>query len=241
MSGHSPKFVIIDGNALVHRAWHALPPTMRTKKGEIINAVYGFTLILLGVIKNLKPDYLAVTFDLAGPTFRHEKYKDYKATRVKQADELYAQFPRIKEIVRAFAIPIYEKAGFEADDVIATLVKNPEVEKIKSIIVTGDLDTLQLVDKNTEVYTLHQGLADTITYDVEQVKKRFAGLTPEQMVDFKALRGDPSDNIPGVKGIGEKGAIELIKQFGSLKNLYQNLASAKIKDRYRALLKEQQK
>ncbi|MBN1779299.1 MAG: DNA polymerase I [Candidatus Buchananbacteria bacterium] len=232
------NFVIIDGNALIHRAWHALPPTMITKKGEIINAVYGFTMILLRVFKDLKPDYLAVTFDLKGPTFRHEQYENYKATRVKQADELYDQIPRIKEVVRAFNIPIYEKQGFEADDIIATLVRDKNVEKIKSIIVTGDLDTLQLVDKNTEVYTMYKGLSDTITYDTERVKERYDGLLPEQMVDFKALKGDPSDNIPGVKGIGEKGAINLIKEFKTLENLYKNIESEKISDRYRKLLIE---
>src|SRR3989338_642047 len=126
------KFVVIDGNALIHRAWHALPPTLTTKSGEVVNAVYGFTMILLKVLKDLKPDYLAVTFDLAAPTFRHRQYDQYKATRVKQSDELYAQFPKIKEVVRAFNIPIYEKEGFEADDVIATLVKDKSVENLQS-------------------------------------------------------------------------------------------------------------
>jgi len=241
MSKAKEKFVIIDGNALIHRAWHALPPTLQTKSGEIVNAVYGFTMILLKVLKDLKPEYLAVTFDLKAPTFRHQEYKEYKATRVKQADELYAQFPRIKEVVRAFNIPIYEKEGFEADDVIATLVKDKQVEKIKSIIVTGDLDTLQLVDENTEVYTMHKGIADSVTYDINQVKERFEGLTPKQMVDYKALRGDPSDNIPGVKGIGEKGAINLLKEFKTLENLYQNLDSKRISERYQKLLVENEK
>jgi DNA polymerase-1 len=241
MVAKKEKFIIIDGNALIHRAWHALPPTLTTKSGEIVNAVYGFTMTLLKVLKDLKPDYLAVTFDLKGPTFRHKEYKEYKATRVKQADELYQQFPRVKEVVKTFNIPIYEKEGVEADDVIATLVKDKAVEKIQSVIVTGDLDTLQLVDANTEVYTMHKGMSDTITYDIAEVKRRFDGLTPAQMVDYKALRGDPSDNIPGVKGIGEKGAINLLKEFKTLENLYQNLDSKKIKDRYRNLLKEHKK
>ena len=238
MAKKQEKFVVIDGNALVHRAFHALPPTMSTKDGEIVNAVYGFTLTLLKVLKDLKPEYLAVTFDLAGPTFRHQRYDQYKATRVKQVDELYQQFPRVKEVVRAFNIPIYEKNGYEADDVIATLVRRPEVEKIKSVIVTGDLDTLQLVDDNTEVLTMHKGIADTLIYDTSEVKRRFDGLTPQQMVDYKALRGDVSDNIPGVRGIGEKGAISLLKAFKTLENLYQHLDSPKITDRYRQLLKE---
>src|SRR3989338_1854035 len=143
MSGHKKKLIIIDGNALVHRAFHALPPTLATKSGEIVNAVYGFTTILFKVLKDIKPDYLAVTFDLTGPTFRHKEYKEYKATRVKQADELYAQFPRVKQMVRAFNIPIYELEGYEADDVIATIVRDKRVQDMKSIIVTGDMDTLQ--------------------------------------------------------------------------------------------------
>jgi len=241
MSKNKEKFVVIDGNALIHRAWHALPPTLTTKSGEVVNAVYGFSMILIKVLKDLKPNYLAVTFDLAEPTFRHKEYKEYKAQRVKQADELYAQFPRIKEVVRAFNIPIYEKAGFEADDVIATLVCDKAVEKIQSIIVTGDMDTMQLVDANTLVYTMHKGLSDTVTYDIDAVIARYDGLTPAQMVDYKALRGDPSDNIPGVRGIGEKGAIGLLKDFKTLENIYKNLDSDKITERNRKLLKEHEK
>jgi len=241
MSAKKEKFIIIDGNALMHRGWHALPPTMSTKDGQIVNAVYGFTMTLLKVLKDLKPDYLAVTFDLAAPTFRHKQYKKYKATRVKQADELYEQFPIVKKVVKAFNIPIYEQGGYEADDVIATLVKDKAVEKIQSVIVTGDLDTLQLVDDNTEVYTMRKGISDSFIYNIAEVKRRFDGLTPEQMIDYKALRGDPSDNIPGVKGIGEKGAIGLLKDFKTLANLYNNLDSKKIKDRYRNLLKEHEK
>ncbi len=233
------KFIIIDGNALMHRAWHALPPTMSTKSGQVVNAVYGFTMILLKVLNDLKPDFLAVTFDLAAPTFRHKEYKEYKAQRIKQADELYQQFPIVKKLVKAFDIPIYEKKGFEADDIIATLVKDKSVEKIQSIIVTGDLDALQLVDENTEVYTMHKGISDTVIYDIEKVKDRFDGLKPNQMVDYKALRGDPSDNIPGVKGIGEKGAINLLKRFETLENIYKNINSEEITDRYRNLLTEQ--
>ncbi|MFA6215447.1 MAG: DNA polymerase I [Patescibacteria group bacterium] len=239
MNNKKEKFIIIDGNALIHRAWHALPPTLTTKTGEIVNAVYGFTMILLKVLNDLKPDYLAVTFDLKAPTFRHKQYNEYKATRVKQADELYAQIPRIKQVVKAFNIPIYEMAGFEADDVIATLVKDKQVKNLQSIIVTGDLDTLQLVNDQTEIFTMHKGISDTLTYNEIEVKRRFDGLMPSQMVDYKALRGDPSDNIPGVKGIGEKGAITLLKEFKTLDNLYKNLSSKKISDRYRNLLTEQ--
>lgn len=226
MSKNPKKLVLIDGNAIIHRAYHALPP-LTTKRGELVNAVYGFTSVLLKVISELKPDYILATFDLKGPTFRHEEYKEYKATRVKAPDELYAQFDRVKEVVRAFNIPIYEKEGFEADDVIGTMAAQAEKETgVENIIVTGDLDTLQLIDDKTKVYALRRGMSDTTIYDEEAVAKRY-GLKPEQMVDYKGLRGDPSDNIPGVKGIGEKTAGELIQKYGSIENIYRNLAEIK--------------
>ena len=237
MSTTPDKFVIIDGNAIMHRAWHALPP-LTTKSGLLINAAYGFTSILIKVLKDLKPDYVAVTFDLKEKTFRHEQFDGYKATRKKQPDELYNQLPLIKEVVTAFSLPIFEKSGFEADDVIGTLVKEKSVQNLQTVIVTGDLDTLQLVDKNTTVYAMHKGISDSIIYDETEVKKRFDGLTPAQMIDYKSLKGDPSDNISGVPGIGEKGAINLIKEFGSLENIYKNLNSKKITPRYQKLLAE---
>ncbi len=217
------KFVIFDGNALVHRAWHALPP-LTTREGMLVNAVYGFTTIFLRVLKELKPKYVAVTFDRREPTFRHQEFKAYKAQRQKQSQEFYDQIPLIKEIVAAFNLPIYEVPGFEADDIIGTVTKiiSSEYPELESIIVTGDLDTLQLVDEHTKVYTLKHGLVDTITYDQKAVKERY-GLEPQQLIDYKSLRGDPSDNIPGVKGIGEKTAAELIKNFGNLDNLYKEL------------------
>lgn len=241
MNDKKQKFVIIDGNAIIHRAWHALPPTLMTKKGEMVNAVYGFTSILLRVLKDIKPDYIVATFDLKGPTFRNHEYAQYKATRVKKPDELYAQIPLIKEVVSAFGIPIFEKQGFEADDIIATLVHyvNGQMSNVKCIIVTGDMDTLQLVGDSTEVYSINRGISDVIVYNTERVIERYEGLTPDKLIDFKALRGDPSDNIPGVKGIGEKTAIELIKEFKTLENIYKNLSSEKIKPRYKKLLEEQ--
>jgi DNA polymerase-1 len=223
----SKKLVLVDGNAIVHRAYHALPP-LTTKKGELVNAVYGFASLLLKVINDLKPDYILATFDLKAPTFRHEEYKEYKATRVKAPDELYAQFDRVKEVVRAFNIPIYEHAGFEADDVIGTMAAQAEKadKNLENIIVTGDLDTLQLVDKKTQVYALRRGMSDTMIYNEAAVAEKY-GLKPEQMVDYKGLRGDPSDNIPGVKGIGEKTAVELLKKYGSIENIYKNLSEIK--------------
>src|SRR3989344_1658760 len=226
--------VLIDGHALVHRAYHALPP-LNTGSGELVNAVFGFSSILLKMLKDLAPDYIAATFDLPGPTFRHKEFEEYKATRVKAPDELYAQITRVKEVLAAFNIPIFAKEGYEADDILGTILRqlktNPSAalgvknEKLKTIIVTGDLDTLQLVDKNTSVYTLKKGVKDTIMYDEAAVRERFGGLSPGQMNDYKGLKGDPSDNIPGVPGIGEKTAVELLKEFSSLENLYKRLES----------------
>ncbi|MFA6525528.1 MAG: DNA polymerase I [Patescibacteria group bacterium] len=244
MSAKQKKIVIIDGNALIHRAFHALPP-LQKKDGTLVNAVYGFTTILLRVLKEIDPEYVAVTFDLKGPTFRHKEYKEYKATRIKQPDELYNQIPIIKDLVRAFNMPIYEEEGFEADDVIGTITRHKKITEnnIKSVIVTGDMDALQLVNSNTEVYTMRKGIADTVTYDRKAVKEKFDGLEPEQMIDYKALRGDPSDNIPGVKGIGEKGAITLLQDFGTIEKIYESLEKAdkkseKISERTQKLLIE---
>lgn len=225
MSNRNKRLVIIDSNALIHRAYHALPP-LTTKKGEIVNAVYGFLLVFLKVIKELKPDFVMAAFDVPSPTFRHKKFKEYKAKRQKAPDELYAQIPKVKEFLRILNVPIYEKEGFEADDIIGTMTKivsrKLAYPKPEIIILTGDLDTLQLINKNIKVYTLKKGVKDAVFYDEEAVKKRY-GLRPEQLVDFRGLKGDPSDNIPGVSGIGEKTASKLIKQFGSLENLYQKI------------------
>src|SRR3989338_7060234 len=219
------KLVLIDGNALVHRAFHALPPL--SQKGDPTNAVYGFASILLKVIRDLKPDYMIATFYLPAPTFRHSEFADYKAHRPKTPDELVSQFPKVKEVVSAFNIPIYEMAGFEADDIIGTItdkIKNQK-SKTKTIIITGDLDTLQLVDdENTIVYTLKKGITETMIYDEKAVRERFDGLKPSQFNDFKGLKGDPSDNIPGVPGIGEKTAIKLLLEYGSIEGIYDSIA-----------------
>ncbi|MBI5530789.1 MAG: DNA polymerase I [Candidatus Doudnabacteria bacterium] len=240
----TPRYMLVDGNALIHRGYHAIP-VLNTKSGEQTNAVYGFTTILLRAIKDIKPTHIACTFDLKGPTFRHLQYKEYKGTRVKTDQELYDQIPRVKEVVRGLNISIYEKEGFEADDLLGTLAvkihkDDPEAEVI---IVTGDLDTLQLVNHKIRVYTMRKGITDTVIYDARAVRERY-GLAPEQMVDYKALRGDPSDNIPGVTGIGEKTAAGLIKDFGSFENLYKEIksgkAEGKIKARVLELLKTQE-
>jgi DNA polymerase-1 len=234
------KIIIIDGNALVHRAFHALP-ALSTKDGKVVNAVYGFTSILLKILKEMKPEYLALTFDVAKKTFRDDIYPEYKATRVKQPQELYDQIPIIKNLAQTMNISIYEKENFEADDVIGTLCQHPEVDKkeLETNILTGDLDTLQLVNSHTKVIALKKGITDTFLYDEQAVVERF-GLKPSQLIDYKALRGDQSDNIPGVKGIGEKTASELIGKFGCIERLYDELNAEKtnINGKLAKILKE---
>ena len=243
MANKKEKFIIIDGNALIHRSFHALPP-LTTKSGQMVNAVYGFTSVLLKAIKEFKPAYIALTFDRKEKTFRHEEYKEYKATRIKAPDELYEQIPLAKEVAEVLNIPIYEKAGFEADDIIGTLTKKVG-SQIEKIIVTGDMDAMQLINNSTKVYTMSRGMSDSILYDEQAVIDRY-GLKPEQIIDYKALRGDPSDNIPGVKGIGEKTAVELLQEFKTLDGIYkyielvkkQESKDTKIKDRILGLLEE---
>ncbi len=224
----------------MHRAYHALP-ALATAGGTLTNAVYGFTTVLLKTLKEVKPDYLAVTFDTKAPTFRHKLYKEYKATRVKKPQEFYDQFALAHEVAEAFGISVYERDGFEADDVIGSIASAALAEpNLKTIIVTGDLDALQLVDERTVVRTFKKGIADTADYDAAAVRERF-GLTPTQIVDLKALAGDHSDNIPGVTGIGEKTAVELLQKFGSVEKIYSALAAggkkaAAISERVRELL-----
>lgn len=221
------RFMLVDGNALVYRAYHALPP-LTTKKGELVNAVYGFTTLLLKAIHDLKPEYAAVTFDV-GKTFRHEQYTEYKAHRAKMPDELFMQFDRVKEIVKALNIPIFTAQGFEADDVIGTLSVQAKKHHIETVIVTGDMDTLQLVNHLVKVYTMRKGFTDTVLYDEAAVQEKY-GLSASQFVDFKALKGDASDNIPGVNGIGEKTAVSLIQGFHSLDKVYEFLETKDLAD-----------
>jgi len=214
--------LLIDANALVHRSYHALPPL--SHEGQPTNAVYGFTSILLKVLRELKPVFVIATFDLAAPTFRHEAFAEYKAHRPKTPDDLISQFDAVKEVTRAFSIPVYEKEGFEADDLIGTIAKKVKSGKIKveTLILTGDLDTLQLVNDSTKVVTLKKGVSDTMVYDARAVRERF-GVDPNQMTDFKGLKGDPSDNIPGVSGVGDKTAAELISRFGTVEEIFSHL------------------
>jgi DNA polymerase-1 len=219
------RLILIDAHALIHRAYHALPATMSAPDGFSTNAIYGFTSVLIKVLKELKSNYVVAAFDRPEPTFRHEEFEDYKAQRPETASDLIEQIPRIKEILEVLGISVFEKAGFEADDIIGSLVKKFSGE-FEIFIVTGDLDTLQLVGPNVKVYTLKKGVTETIIYDVKAVKGRF-GLEPSQMVDFKGLRGDPSDNIPGVPGIGEKTAAALLQQFGTIERVYSALEKGK--------------
>jgi len=215
------KLVVIDSYALIHRSYHALPP-LTSPKGVLVNGVYGFMLFFLKMINDLKPDYIVATFDMAAPTFRHKEYKKYKAKRIKMPDNFYEQIQIVKNLLQVFNVPILEKEGYEADDIIGTITEKLKNKDVKSFIVTGDLDTLQLISDKVFVYTLRRGIQDQVIYDREKVFERFE-LKPEQLIDWKALRGDPSDNVPGVPSIGEKTASTLIKEFGTLDNLYKKI------------------
>ncbi|MBI4239410.1 DNA polymerase I [Candidatus Uhrbacteria bacterium] len=215
-------FMIFDGHALLHRAWHALPP-LTTQKGEMVNAVYGFASIFMKALKEYSPLYVAVTFDKKGPTFRHKEYAEYKAHREKKPDEFHDQLIRVREFLSLLGIPLFEKDGFEADDIIATLCKHLEKERVETMIVTGDRDSLQLIDGSTNVLLFRKGISEADLIDETKVAEMYGGLAPKQLLEYKALRGDPSDNIPGVKGIGEKTAIGLIAAHGSLRGVYEAL------------------
>jgi DNA polymerase-1 len=220
----SKKLVIFDGHALVHRGYHAIP-YLTTKDGMPTNAVYGFTMMMLLALRDLKPDYVAVAWDAPGKTFRHDKYKEYKATRKKADQELYDQFPTTKEVVAAFNIPLIEKPGYEADDIIGSLSKQFE-EQVDVVIVTGDMDELQLVSDKTTVFTMRKGFSDTFVYDEAAVREKY-GVTPQEFIVYKALKGDTSDNIPGVAGVGDKTATYLVSKYHTLDDIYSNLDELK--------------
>ncbi|HJO81714.1 MAG TPA: DNA polymerase, partial [SAR202 cluster bacterium] len=217
--------LLLDGHALLHRAWHAIrdPLTVRST-GEEVRAVFGFFNSLLRTLADRKPSHLAVTFDLPQPTFRHESFKEYKAHRPPTPPELRSQFGRIRQLIEAFDIPIYEQAGFEADDVLGTLCRQAEEQQIETIVLTGDTDTFQLVSPWVRVQ-LSFAVQKKTLYDATAVKERYGGLGPEHIADIKALQGDTSDNIPGVPGIGIKTAIKLLTDYGSIDGIYENLDS----------------
>jgi DNA polymerase-1 len=225
------KLVLIDGNAILHRAYHALPKTLTNKKGELTNAVYGFTSMLLRIIEDLKPTHLAVCFDRKEPTFRKKMDKHYQAHRPKMDDELSGQFPKVRELAQAMGIPVYDKAGYEADDLIGTIAskvtketrKRGKEERVDEVvIITGDRDILQLVTDEVKVYLPVKGLSEAELLDASGVKEKL-GVLPENIDDYKALVGDSSDNYKGVPGVGPKTALKLLGEYGDLSGIYQNL------------------
>jgi DNA polymerase I len=245
MAKKKKKLVLLDAHAILHRAYHALPD-FSSSKGEPTGALYGLCAMLLKLVKDLEPDYIAACYDLPGPTYRHDVYKHYKAGRAKTDELLVAQLERSRDIFSAFSVPIYEKEGFEADDILGTIVeilkKNKEVD---IVIASGDMDTMQLISgKGVQVYTLKKGINETVLYDEKAVEKRF-GFKPKYLPDYKGLRGDPSDNIIGVKGIGEKTATALVQKFATIEKIYAALKKRKaifnkigIKERIIAILQE---
>lgn len=219
------KIMLIDGNSLMHRAFHALPPLM-TSKGIHTNAVYGFVNMLMRIIKEESPDYIAVAFDRKAPTFRHKEYTEYKANRSRTPEELIGQFDLLKQILNAMNIRYVEKDGYEADDLLGSLSKKAEEAGLLTLIVTGDKDTLQLVSPKVRVMLTRRGISEMELYDQEKMMERF-GIPPEAVPDMKGLMGDSSDNIPGVPGIGEKTALKLLREYGTLENLLENADALK--------------
>ncbi len=220
------KLVLIDGNAILHRAFHALPP-LANKNGEVVNAVFGFFSMFLKILDELKPQYIAVCFDKKAPTFRQKIYLGYQATRPKMADELASQIDILHNSLRNIGIPIFEVDGYEADDLIGTLAAQSQKSKIKNqkletIIVSGDRDMLQLVNSHVWVLAPVVGITKMILFNRQKIEEKY-GLSSHQMIDYKALVGDPSDNYPGVLGIGPKTASELLRKYGTLENIYKNL------------------
>ena len=214
------KFILVDGQGLLYRAFYALPQ-LTTTYGQVVNAAYGFTMILIRLLEEEKPEYMVITFDTPVPTFRHKEFKEYKAHRKKMPDELISQIPLIREIIDNYNIATCSKEGYEADDVIGTLAKEAEKRDCDTIIVTGDKDAFQLISPHTKIMTTIKGVTQVKIYDEEGIRKKY-GVDPKKIVDILALKGDSSDNIPGVPGIGEKTAVALIKEFGSVENILSN-------------------
>jgi DNA polymerase-1 len=217
------RIVLLDTHAIIHRAYHALPD-FSTSSGEPTGALYGLSTMILSIVKDLKPNYIIACYDLPGGTFRNEMTETYKANRKKGDDALVEQIVKSKEVLEAFSIPCYEKKGYEADDLLGTIAEKLKQEKENEIIIaSGDMDTMQLVDKDqVKIFTLRKGLSDTVMYDEKAVVERFS-FGPKFLPDYKGLRGDTSDNIVGIAGIGEKTATTLINHFGTIENLYKKL------------------
>ena len=220
------KIILIDGNNIAYRAFYALPQTIATTDGTITNAVYGFTTMVLKLIDEYKPDNIIAAFDSKTPTFRHELFKEYKAQRMKMPEELILQFPLIKEVLETINIKCIDAEGYEADDIIATLANKLTDNFDEILIVSGDKDILQLVNDKIKVMALKKGITDTVTYDAQGVIEKL-GVTPDKIKDLLALMGDSSDNIPGIKGIGPKSAVELVKKYGNIEEIYKHLNDIK--------------
>lgn len=219
---------MIDGNAILHRAFHALPP-LTSKNGEVVNAVYGFFSMFLKIIQDLKPQYLAVCFDKAAPTFRQQLYVGYQAKRPKMADELLPQIGIVHDVLKKANIAIFEIDGYEADDLIGTLANQAQSAKrkaqnLETIIVSGDRDMLQLVNSHVKVLAPIKGMTEVILFDSKKVEEKY-GIKPSQVIDYKALVGDASDNYQGIMGIGPKTAASLLRKYGSFEKMYKNINS----------------
>ena len=216
------RLFLIDGSALFYRSHFAfIRNPLINSKGENTSAVFGFASSLIKILTDDKPDYIAVVFDTKEPTFRHKKYKDYKATREKMPEEMIYQYPRIIELVEAFDVPLIEKEGYEADDVIATLAREAEKRDMETFMVTGDKDFMQLISPSIKMYVIRPG-KDVEIFDLDYLKREY-DMTPDQVTDYLALMGDSSDNVPGVQGIGDKTARQLLKEFHSLDTIFENL------------------
>ena len=227
MLDKKPLLLLMDGHAIAHRAWHAIREPLNVRAtGEDVRAVFGFLNIFLKTLGDRSPTHVAVAFDVSAPTFRHERFAEYKAHRPPTPPELRPQFDVIKEVMTAFGVPIYEQAGIEADDVLGTLCKQAEEQDIDTVVLTGDTDTLQLVSHRVNVLLSH-AVGNRTLYDAEAVRARYGGLGPESVADIKALEGDSSDNIPGVPGVGRKTAIKLLTEYGSIPGIYEHLEEVK--------------
>ena len=217
------SLVLIDGHSIVHRAFFAVPKEFTSESGEPTNAVFGFTNTLLYVLDKIKPKYVAVAFDLPGPTFRHEQFADYKATRPEGDPLLYQQMGRVRQVVETFNIPIFAVEGYEADDVLGTLSRQAAEQQIPTFIVTGDTDTYQLVDDTVHLLVPRPRTGELAEVGPAEVAARFEGLTPAQVIDYKALVGDTSDNVPGVRGIGKKTAGTLLQKYRDIEGILKNV------------------
>ncbi|MBI3342028.1 hypothetical protein HY024_02810 [Candidatus Curtissbacteria bacterium] len=215
------KLLLIDGNNLFHRAYHALPP-LNSRDGQNGNAIFGFTNMLLKAVSEMKPDYVACAFDTAAPTFRHVAFEKYKAQRPPPPPDLYPQLPKVKKMLEAFGVRYFEKAGYEADDLLASIATKYLGAAEIIVILSGDRDVLQMVDPNVRVQMPGWNLNSVTLFGPEEVQEKY-GIEPEQMVDYKSMVGDTSDNVPGIAGIGPKGAADLLQRFGNLEGIYAHL------------------